>query len=96
MNKKKLVSGFVVVVVFIIYLMNASWLVSPLDTGPEILAHRGLHQTYNPVGVDKDTCTAERIDTPIHAHIENTIASIQASIDLGADIVEFDIHPTID
>ncbi len=62
----------------------------------ELLAHRGLHQTFNPEGVDKDTCTAARIDPPSHPYIENTLESIQAALDLGADIIEFDVHPTID
>ena len=62
----------------------------------EILAHRGLHQTFDPTGITKETCTATRIIKPEHNYIENTITSIQASIDYGADIVEFDIHPTVD
>lgn len=62
----------------------------------ELLAHRGLHQTFDPTGVTNDTCTASRIDTPTHPYIENTIPAIQAAIDLGADIIEFDIHPTSD
>lgn len=64
--------------------------------GYEILAHRGLHQTFSPVGVTNSTCTAARIDEPTHDYVENTIISIQAAIDLGADIVEFDIQPTVD
>ncbi len=62
----------------------------------EVLAHRGLHQTFDPVGVTNTTCTASRIDRPRHDYIENTLTSIQAAIDLGADIIEFDVHPTTD
>jgi len=31
-----------------------------------------------------------------HPYLENTIPSMRASFDLGADIVEFDVHPTVD
>jgi len=41
-------------------------------------------------------CTANIIDTPIHDFQENTLASIKAAFDLGADIVEIDTHPTTD
>ncbi|MFK8075678.1 MAG: glycerophosphodiester phosphodiesterase family protein [Granulosicoccus sp.] len=41
-------------------------------------------------------CTASIIHTPTHNFIENTVASIEAAFELGADIVEIDIHPTTD
>ena len=40
--------------------------------------------------------TALRIYPPTHTYIENTISSMQAAFDAGAQIVEIDIHPTID
>jgi glycerophosphoryl diester phosphodiesterase len=33
---------------------------------------------------------------PTHSFLENTIPSMQASFDAGADIVEMDVHPTTD
>jgi glycerophosphoryl diester phosphodiesterase len=33
---------------------------------------------------------------PILDHLENTIASVRAGFELGADVVEFDVHPTTD
>jgi glycerophosphoryl diester phosphodiesterase len=33
---------------------------------------------------------------PVHEHLENTIDSMQAAFDRGAEVVEFDIHPTVD
>ena len=33
---------------------------------------------------------------PIHDYLENTIPSIRAGFDAGADIVEIDVHPTTD
>jgi glycerophosphoryl diester phosphodiesterase len=61
-----------------------------------LLAHRGLAQTYAREGLTSDTCTAARIHPPEHPYLENTIASMQAAFAAGADIVEFDIHPTTD
>jgi glycerophosphoryl diester phosphodiesterase len=61
-----------------------------------LLAHRGLAQTYHRENLANDTCTATRIYQPEHPYLENTIASMQAAFDAGADIVEFDVHPTTD
>lgn len=61
-----------------------------------LLAHRGMAQQYDKRGVERDTCTAQRLLPPTHAHLENTIASIAAAFAAGADRVEFDVHPTSD
>lgn len=61
-----------------------------------LVAHRGMAQTYHREDLDNQTCTATRIYPPEHPYLENTIASMQAAFDAGADIVEFDIHPTTD
>jgi glycerophosphoryl diester phosphodiesterase len=47
-------------------------------------------------GIEGDTCTAERIFEPAHPYLENTIPSMQAAFDAGADMVELDIKPTKD
>ncbi|UYO00647.1 MAG: glycerophosphodiester phosphodiesterase [Devosia sp.] len=80
-----------------IAVFNASWRVSPPDD-PTILliAHRGVHQTFDRQDLENDTCTAERIHAPEHAFLENTIASMAAAFEAGADIVELDVHPTTD
>jgi glycerophosphoryl diester phosphodiesterase len=79
-----------------IYLNNAAWLTSAPEGGPILLAHRGLAQTFDLDGVTNDSCTATRIHAPTHPYLENTIASMEAAFRAGADIVEFDIHPTSD
>lgn len=77
--------------------LNNSALFAPAREGKSILlAHRGLHQTYHREGLQNDTCTAARIFPPEHPFLENTIASMTEAFRLGADIVEFDIHPTTD
>lgn len=80
-----------------LYLANASWLApSPQGDAPVLIAHRGVHQTYDRRGLGRDTCTATRIAVPRHAYLENTTASMEAAFDAGATIVELDIHPTTD
>lgn len=66
------------------------------DGRPLLLAHRGLAQTYDASGLDNESCTATRIHPPQHPYLENTLTSMRAAYDAGADIVEFDIHPTTD
>ena len=61
-----------------------------------ILAHRGVAQQYDRSGLDRTTCTAERMTPPRHGFLENTIESMAAAFRLGANVVEFDIHPTTD
>jgi glycerophosphoryl diester phosphodiesterase len=79
-----------------IYVNNTSLLAGPRPGKHVLLAHRGLHQTFHTRDLRGDTCTATRIHPPEHGYLENTIASMQAAFDAGADIVELDIHPTTD
>ena len=77
------------------WLLNASWWAS-YTAKTTILAHRGLHQNYSREDLESDTCTANRIHAPEHAYLENTLDSMAKAFELGADVVEFDIHPTTD
>jgi glycerophosphoryl diester phosphodiesterase len=79
-----------------LWIGNTSLLAPEPAQKTELLAHRGVHQTFSSEGLTGDTCTAGRINPPTHAFIENTIASMQAAFDAGADRVEFDVHPTTD
>jgi glycerophosphoryl diester phosphodiesterase len=79
-----------------IYLNNTTWLVFDRPARPKLLAHRGLAQTFDLAGVAGDTCTAARIHPPEHPFLENTLPSMRAAFEAGADIVELDIHPTTD
>ncbi len=80
----------------LVYAANGSWWAAPGDGEARLIAHRGVHQTYSRVDLENDTCTAERIDPPTHQFLENTIPSMQAAFEAGADIVELDVHPTTD
>lgn len=80
-----------------IYFFNAGWRVpAQADASMQLIAHRGVHQTFSREDLENDTCTAERIHVPTHGLLENTIPSMQAAFAAGADIVELDVHPTTD
>jgi glycerophosphoryl diester phosphodiesterase len=66
-------------------------------TGPVLLAHRGISQTFDHnTGIDSTTCTASRIHPPTHDLLENTLDSMSAAVKAGADVIEIDVHPTTD
>jgi glycerophosphoryl diester phosphodiesterase len=78
------------------FLNNSSLFTKGSDVAPLLLAHRGMAQTFQMEGITGKTCTAERIFEPEHPFLENTIPSMEAAFNAGADIVEFDIHLTKD
>lgn len=88
----------VVVILFaaFCFINNTDLLSKPTPGRPALLAHRGLAQTFDVAGVENDTCTASRIYPPEHPYLENTLASMEAAFQAGADIVELDVHPTTD
>jgi glycerophosphoryl diester phosphodiesterase len=61
-----------------------------------LIAHRAVSQTFPLDNLENDTCTAKIIYPPTHNFLENTIPAIREAFKHGADIVEFDIHPTTD
>jgi glycerophosphoryl diester phosphodiesterase len=80
----------------VIYLNNTNVLAPALSGKPVFLAHRGIAQQFDTTGLTNEACTASCMLPPTHEYIENTIASMRASFAGGADIVEFDVHPTTD
>lgn len=93
--KTKILLFFLALILFM-YVNNSSLFAEQKDGKPLLLAHRGLAQTFHMEGLENDTCTAERIYEPEHPYLENTLPSMEAAFEAGADIVEFDIHPTKD
>jgi glycerophosphoryl diester phosphodiesterase len=80
-----------------VYVFNASWRVLPPENPDlRLIAHRGVHQTFDRTDLENDTCTAARMDVPTHDYLENTLPSMQAAFAAGADVVELDVHPTTD
>ena len=94
--KTKILAAVLLPLIAIIYLLNASWLRSAPTGQHQLLAHRGVHQLYSTENLKNDSCTADRIFTPEHRYLENTIESMDQAFKLGADIVELDIHLTSD
>lgn len=68
----------------------------PPGARPTLLAHRGIAQRFDERDVRNDTCTAARMLPSNHAYLENTLPSIRASFEAGADLVEIDVHVTTD
>lgn len=70
--------------------------VAPPASRPTLLAHRGVAQRFDERNLRNDTCTAQRLLPSGHELLENTLPSIRASFEAGADLVEIDVHPTTD
>jgi glycerophosphoryl diester phosphodiesterase len=86
---------FLLLVLFM-FVNNSNLFTKERNVDPLLLAHVGMSQTYPMEGIQNDTCTAERIFEPEHPYIGNTIPSMEAAFEAGADVVEVDIHPTKD
>ncbi|MEH7179371.1 glycerophosphodiester phosphodiesterase family protein [Neobacillus vireti] len=87
---------FLLLLSLFIFLNNSSIFAKDRKGDPLLLAHRGLGQTFSMEGITGETCTAERIYPPEHPYLENTIPSMEAAFENGADVVELDIKPTKD
>ena len=72
---KKILLGLVALAA-IVYVWNASWRVAPPAGEVQLIAHRGVHQTFDRADLKNDTCTAERIDPISHEYLENTLPSM--------------------
>jgi glycerophosphoryl diester phosphodiesterase len=85
------------VILLILTFVNASWLAGKPQGGVRLIAHRGVSQLFDHKGIDRyTTCTATRIEPPVHDYLENTVRSLQAARQMGADMVELDVAPTAD
>lgn len=89
--------------IFVLLLGGALWALNtnlfvqiPKDAAPKVLSHRGVHQTYAGDDRSNDSCTASPIDPIKHTFLENTISSMQAAFEAGADVIELDVHLTPD
>ena len=80
----------------VVFVLNTNLLAPQPSAKPLIIAHRGLGQSFHREGITATTCTAARIFPPEHPFLENTLAGFRAAFADGADMVEFDVHPTSD
>ncbi|MBE7382930.1 MAG: glycerophosphodiester phosphodiesterase [Leptolyngbya sp. SIO1E4] len=93
---RPLIAVTIAVIAALVYLNNSSFLIEPLGAAPILVAHRGLSQDFDRQGLTNQTCTAARMLPTPHEYLENTLPSMEAAFAYGADIVEFDVHPTVD
>lgn len=94
-SRKKIYFLYIGIFMLLVYLNNTTYLADPIGKEPVLLAHRAVGQDYSRVGLTGETCTAEKM-LPTHDYLENTLPSIAAAFEYGADIVEFDVHRTTD
>jgi glycerophosphoryl diester phosphodiesterase len=85
--------GFTIAILLYLYWPRS---LPPSPSSFTLIAHRAVSQTFPLDNLQHDTCTAKIIDPPTHNFLENTIPAIREAFKQGADIVEFDIHPTTD
>ncbi len=93
MTRKKLLFCTFAVFVAFVFINNTNLFFSSDEQGNTraLMAHRGVHQNFHYEQMGNDTCTASRILEP-----NNTIPSMRAAFDAGADIVELDVKITKD
>jgi len=76
---------------------NTSVFVSVSDTAqPKLIAHRAVHQVYAGEWDDDEACRAKNVQPIQHGFIENTLPSMRAAVEAGADVIELDVHLTAD
>lgn len=86
--------GFFLALVFLILtFINASWLAPGPRGQVKLIAQRGVGQLAVPSSGD---CAAARIEPPVHAFLENTVASIQEATRNGAAMIALDVAATSD
>jgi len=89
--------GLVLAIAFLVSsIVNASWLASQPRGYIKLIAHRGVHQLFDHRGLGRDTCTASRIELPVHDYLENTLIGMTHAVRSGAQMIELDIAPTSD
>src|SRR5262245_63641429 len=90
------IAAALAVAFFAVVTVNASLWADPPSGVIRLIAHRGVSQLYDHKGIGRDSCTATRIEPPVHDFLENTVRSIEAARLQGADMVEIDVAPTAD
>ena len=95
--KWKIAAAAPIAIAAVLWIGNTSLFSSfPQDAPLRIIAHRGQHQLFESSNLQNDTCTASLMLPPTHEFLENTLPSMKAAFDAGADVVELDVHLTPD
>jgi glycerophosphoryl diester phosphodiesterase len=96
-RKRKIAAVTAGLVLTALYFNNASWIAPTPKGKPTVMAHRGVYHLYDKrKAFGRDTCTAQYARPIMHEIFENTPASMQRAVALGADMVEIDVAPTMD
>jgi glycerophosphoryl diester phosphodiesterase len=95
-RKIKILSGSFLLFILFLWGNNTSRFSSRPPGAALVLAHRGLAQHPDPTPANFGGCATGNILPSRHGYIENTIPSMQAAFDRGADVVEFDVQRTAD
>jgi glycerophosphoryl diester phosphodiesterase len=95
-RKLNYAAAAIVVAALGLYINNTNLLATHRGGKPTLLAHRGMAQRFDERDVKNDTCTAALMLPPTHDYLENTLPSMRAGFETGADVVEIDVHPTTD
>ncbi|MBI4248934.1 MAG: glycerophosphodiester phosphodiesterase [Elusimicrobia bacterium] len=74
----------------------AAVFLAPPARALEVIAHRGVHQSYQDNLIGRNPCAEMSIDKPEHPFIENTLASMAEAFRRGATMVELDVYRTSD
>ncbi|MDF3126493.1 glycerophosphodiester phosphodiesterase family protein [Rheinheimera sp. 1928-s] len=90
--KKWIVSGLFVVVLVVLFRQPD---IELSDKG-RIISYKGLVQPTSYVGVDNDSCTANKLISVEHPYIENTLPAIARAFELGADKIHLNVQVTAD
>ena len=89
--------SMLLILLTLLWIGNTSlWFDTATLSPPLFLSHRGVHQIYTGGAPVDDTCTASPVRPISHGFIENTIPSMRAAFEAGADVVELDVHLTQD
>lgn len=94
-KRRKMLLSVIGVLLIFMWVNNTSLFIEPSGK-TKFIAHRGLAQNFDISKVEWNTNTAAVIYEPEYPYLENTIASMQAAFEYGADTVELDIQLTKD
>ena len=97
MRKRWIALGVVLTAIIGLWLNNTSaFMRIPPFQSPGLIAHRGVHHIYAGTERSAETCRAAEVEPITHGFIENTLPSMRAAFEAGADVVEIDVHLTPD
>ncbi len=96
LNWVKRIGALLALTFLALTVINASWLSAPPKGYVKLLARGGTAQQVNRASPASGSCTATRIETPVHDYLENTLPGLQMADGLGAAMISVDLALTAD